>query len=338
MTVTEQTNRKTVRITGGTGFSGSYVGDEFLTNGWNVLILGKGSADNYLGRSGATFLQGRVGDRDLLDQAFAHGIDGVVHLASSTVPSTSNADKSLDVSSNLMEALELFEYCTRFGVKKIVVASSGGTVYGIPKQLPITELCPTDPICSYGIVKLALEKYCELYQRLHGLDYAVLRISNPYGPGQNPNRSQGVISVFAAKMLMQKPVTVWGNGSVVRDFLHVRDLARLFYLAMTSSATGVFNAGSGVGLSINDLILMMGRELHLTPEINKLPARVCDVPASVLSCRKARDIFGWVPEISMERGIQQVGSWLVQDVLPPIQIPTLPQLITPSLTAMEGLV
>ncbi len=308
-------SKKTVLITGGNGFIGSHVGEEFLVRGWDVVILGKAGVEGSASRPGVTRLLGRVGDKKMLEQAFALGIDGVVHLASSTGPA--NADTGFDVSSNLGESLELLECCVKYGVKKVVLASSGGTVYGIPRRLPITEESATNPICSYGIVKLAMEKYWELYGRMHGLESVVLRISNPYGPGQNPNRSQGVIAVFAAKMLEGKQLTLWGDGQVVRDFVHVRDLARLFCLAIESPATGVFNAGSGVGLSMNDLIEVMGTELKVKPDVQRLAGRACDVPASVLSCRKARETFGWVPEISMEQGIRQVGSWLRNEVLPP---------------------
>ena len=314
MTTASSTHRQTVLITGGSGFIGGYVADEFLSQGWNVVILSKTGGDSSTLRSDMVFVQGRVGDRAALDEAFGYGIHGVVHLACSSVPST--ADATVDVTSNLVESLALLEHCRIHQVRKVVLASSGGTVYGIPRTVPITEESTTDPICSYGIVKLALEKYFELYSRLHAISCVALRISNPYGPGQSPNRPQGVVSVFAAKMLQGKPLTLWGDGTVVRDFVHVRDLARLFFLAMVTPASGVYNAGSGVGLSINTLIATIGRELRVLPEVTRLPARACDVPVSVLGCRKARDTFGWRPEIPMERGIQQVGSWLLHEVLP----------------------
>jgi len=218
------------------------------------------------------------------------------------------------VRTNLVESLELFECCVKYKIPKLIFASSGGAIYGIPKQLPLPEESPTNPICSYGIVKLALEKYLELYRELHGLNYVSLRISNPYGPRQNPNGKQGVISVFASRMLQNKPLTLWGKGDAVRDFVHVRDIARLFYLAMTSKEQGVFNAGSGVGISINDLIGMMSIELGVVPNIIRLEARQADVPATVLSCRKARNSFGWVPQIPIEQGIREVGAWLSNEI------------------------
>jgi len=302
--------KRRVLVTGGGGFVGSHVADYFVANGWDVIALGNGSRPSNKTKPGINVIRGRVGDRALLEQIFSRGLDGVIHLACSTVPSSSNADKVTDVQTNLVESVELLECCVKYKIPKLVFASSGGAIYGIPERLPIPEDSPTNPICSYGIVKLAIEKYLELYHSLHGLNYVSLRISNPYGPGQDPNRKQGVIAVFAAKMLQQMPITMWGKGDTVRDFVHVRDIARLFYLAMTSKEQGIFNAGSGVGVSINDLIGMMSTELGVIPNIIRLEARDSDVPATVLSCRKVRQSFGWAPQIPLEEGIREVGSWL----------------------------
>jgi UDP-glucose 4-epimerase len=314
MSFIRRSKKPRVLITGGRGFIGSHVADHFVANGWDVIVLDHGSRPSNTSLSDFRVIRGRVGDSALLEQIFSLGLDGVIHLACSTVPTSSNEDKLTDVRTNLVESLELFECCVKYKIPKLIFASSGGTIYGIPQQLPIPEESPTNPICSYGIVKLALEKYLELYHGLHGLNYISLRISNPYGPRQDPNGKQGVISVFAAKMLQNEPLTMWGKGDTVRDFVHVRDIARLFYLAMISKEQGVFNAGSGVGVSINDLIGMMSIELGVIPNIIRLEARKCDVPATVLSCRKARHTFGWVPQIPMEQGIREVGAWLSNEI------------------------
>jgi UDP-glucose 4-epimerase len=314
MSFIKRLKKPRVLITGGTGFIGSHIADHFMANGWDVLILGHGTPPPDPPRSDLRFIRGRVGDRMLLEQIFCLGLDGVIHSACSTFPTSSNEDKVTDARTNLLESLQLFECCVKHKVPKLIFASSGGAIYGIPQQLPIPEESPTNPICSYGIVKLALEKYLELYRGLHGLNYVSLRISNPYGPRQDPNGKQGVISVFAAKMLQRKPLTLWGKGDAVRDFVHVRDIARLFYLAMLSKEQGVFNAGSGVGISINDLIYIMSAELGVIPNIIRLEARKSDVPATVLNCRKAKHSFGWVPEIPLEQGIREVGAWLSNEI------------------------
>jgi UDP-glucose 4-epimerase len=313
---TEYRNGKSVLLIGGCGFVGSHVADEFLAHGWRVVVYGKTPEKFREPLPRVTYVSGRVGDTTLLNATLATGFDCVVHLASSTVPSSSNADKPMDVRVNLLEAIPLLDACVAHKVGKFIFASSGGTVYGVPKHLPIREDDPTDPICSYGIIKLAFEKYLHLYHQLHGLDYVVLRISNPYGPRQDPAHVQGVVSVFAGKLLSGAPITIFGTGQVVRDFIYVGDLARLFYAASASQVTGTFNAGSGLGISISEILAIMIAQFGVMPQITRLPNRACDVPATVLSCEKAKATFGWKPQVSIERGIRGLGRWLVEEVLP----------------------
>ena len=303
-----------VLLIGGCGFVGSHVTDEFLSQGWEVVCLGRSPEKFRDPLPQVTYIYGRVGDRSLLEAAMSHRIDCVVHLASTTVPSTSNTDTGFDVRSNLVEALELLECCVKYKVRKLVLASSGGTVYGIPKQLPITEEDPTNPICSYGIVKLALEKYLQLYHRLHGLEYVVLKISILW-PRQDPKHVQGAVAVFAGKLIENKPITIWGTGKVVRDFIHVQDLSRLSFDAAVSRVTGIFNASSGLGVSINELLGIMIAQFDVKPQVTRVSSRACDVPATVLSSNKAKQVFGWKPQIALERGIQGVRAWIEQDAL-----------------------
>jgi UDP-glucose 4-epimerase len=311
----ESGNRRRVLLIGGSGFVGSHVGDEFLAQGWEVTVFGR-SLERFREPSPRiTYIPGHLNEHSVLDGAIARNMDCVVHLVSSTYPSTSNADPAFDVRSNLVDTLAVLDSCVKHKVRKLMFASSGGTVYGVPKRLPISEDDPTNPICSYGIVKLALEKYLQLYHRLYGLEYVVLRISNPYGPRQDPTRIQGAVSVFAAKILESKPITIWGTGRVVRDFIHVQDLARLFVAAAVSRVTGVFNASSGIGVSLNDLIAIITDQFGMAAEVNRVAGRACDVPVAVLDCERAKTIFGWKPQISLERGIQGVRTWMLQEVL-----------------------
>jgi UDP-glucose 4-epimerase len=187
--------------------------------------------------------------------------------------------------------------------------SSGGTVYGSPRAVPVDESHPNDPICSYGISKLAIEKYLFLYQQLYGLNYIALRAANPYGPGQNPYSGQGVIANFVHRMLSKQSIEIWGNGDIVRDYFHVRDLASLTKLALFSTETGVFNAGSGVGVSINQLIKILGSIIKYQTEIVYKEQRILDVPAIVLDCAAAKRKFGWQAGTSLQDGIEDYVSW-----------------------------
>ncbi len=301
-------------VIGGNGFVGSHVVDELILHEHKVVIY-----DRSLDRFRAALpmvehVRGELGNRGELERTIAAGMDVVFHLVSSTLPKNSNDDPIFDVQMNLLESIALMELCVKHKVKKLVFISSGGTVYGIPRQLPIPEDHPTNPICSYGIVKLAIEKYLQLYYHLHGLPYCVLRLANPYGIRQDPRGTQGVVSVFLGKMMRGDEIQVWGDGAVVRDFIHVKDIANLCRMAATSQAVGVFNVGTGKGLSIQKLIEVISNQFGLRPRIVNKPARDFDAPAVVLDPTKAQSEFGWMPGIPLRDGLEEMYEWLENEV------------------------
>ena len=294
-----------VLVLGGAGFIGRHVVELFRSLGTKVAVLDVVPKAHY-SVCNVTYYQGDFSDfKDIAECMESSGATHVVHLVSTTLPKTSNDNMIYDIQSNVMSTVRLLDLCVKHRLKKIVFMSSGGTVYGKSHTLPIEEGHPTDPICSYGITKLTIEKFIQLYSREHGIDHVILRPSNPYGPGQNPSSGQGVITTFLGKIANRQPLEVWGDGSTIRDYFHVSDLANLTCQATLSDATGVFNAGSGSGTSINQLITVIGEILGVNPEVNFLPARTFDVPAIVLDRRKAHDAFGWVPKISLEGGIRR---------------------------------
>ncbi len=237
--------------------------------------------------------------------------DVVYHLASGSVPSTSNADPHHDIEVNLQGTLRLLEACRQAGVRRIVFVSSGGTVYGQLKQSPVPEDHPTFPICSYGIVKLAIERYLHLYQTLHGLDYTILRASNPYGPFQSTTGLQGVVPVFVSKLLLREPIEIWGDGSVVRDFLHVDDLVGALKMAghMSEGKSGIYNVGSGYGTSLNKLLKTLTRVSGLSDTRIYRPGRAYDVPRSVLDITRIKSELDWKPNLSLEEGLSSTLEW-----------------------------
>jgi UDP-glucose 4-epimerase len=177
--------------------------------------------------------------------------------------------------------------------------------------VPIAEDHPTDPITSYGIVKLAVEKYLGLFQRLHGLDYAVLRVSNPYGPYQNPGGQQGAVAVFLQHLSAGEPITIWGDGSVVRDYLYVSDLAEALVLAGgVESRQSVFNVGSGRGTSLNELISLIVDVTGERPEVEYVSGRAMDVPANVLDVTRAREELGWRSRTDLVEGTARTWDWI----------------------------
>ena len=296
-----------ILIIGGCGFIGSHVAEVLAAAGEDLVIFDRNGDDPTRRHAAATYIKGDFGNRGALSGIFeSNRVDRVVHLAASTLPGSSNRDPEFDVRSNIAETAGLLELCVRFGTKKILFLSSGGTVYGIPRYMPVDERHPTDPISSYGISKLSIEKYLHLYRHLHGLDYVALRAANPYGPRQLPISEQGVIGVFAYRMLCGEEIVVWGDGSVVRDYLHVHDLAHLCRLALASTISGVFNAGSGIGRSLSEVIAALEVALGERATVRYEAGRAFDVPRIVLDSSEAHNAFGWQPAIGFEHGLVEV--------------------------------
>lgn len=258
----------------------------------------------------AECMEGELGNHGLIREA-VEGIEVVYHLAGTTLPKTSNDDPIYDVRSNLVDTIQLLEACVAAGVRKVVFASSGGTVYGVPEAVPIGEDHPTNPISSYGIVKLAAEKYLELFRHLYNLDYTALRVSNPYGPFQDPKGQQGAISVFLHRIYEGWPISIWGDGSVVRDYLYVSDLMDVLErVAEVESRERVFNIGSGRGTSLNELVQLMVEAVGEQPTVEYLPARALDVPVSVLDVSRAYAELGWSPKTELAEGIVRTWDWI----------------------------
>jgi UDP-glucose 4-epimerase len=302
-------------VLGGCGFLGSHIVDVLLEEGIEVIVLDRRHEKFRLPLGSVSYVLSDFGNRKQLDELLGYGIDVVIHLVSTTTPRVSNDNPIFDVQTNLIESLRLFELCVAHKVGKVVFISSGGTVYGINSVSSITEEYPTLPICSYGIVKLAIEKYLHLYKTLYGLNSVIFRLSNLYGIRQDPHSDQGFIPIIMAKMLRGEKLTIWGDGSTVRDYIHVRDVARLCYLAAVSKETGVFNAGSGVGISLNELINAMAFQCGVKPELVREPPRKFDVPHVVLNCKKANKAFSWKPVIELNEGLLEMERWLKSGVI-----------------------
>lgn len=297
-------------VVGGNGFIGSHLVDRLLQRGQSVRIYDR-SPNEFRGvPAGVEYVRGELENLDLLKEA-VEGMEVVYHFASSTLPKTSNDDPVHDIRSNLVNTIHLLEVCVAAGVRKVVFPSSGGTVYGATQTAPVDETHPTNPISSYGIVKLAIEKYLKLFDHLHGLDYTVLRISNLYGPYQNPASQQGVISVFLYRVYTGQPITIWGDGSVIRDYLYISDLVdALETVAQVETQNKLFNIGSGRGTSLNDLIDLIAAVIHERPAVEYLSSRLLDVPTSVLDASRARRELGWGPKTDLTEGIARTWEWL----------------------------
>ena len=224
-------------VLGGSGFIGSHLVDCLLEGGVAVRVYGRHPERTRPTPSGVDFRPGCFSDGASLAEAVVD-VDVVYHCLSSTVPATSNMDPVSDIQDNLITSVRLLEIMRKAKVNRLVYLSSGGTVYGPPETNPISEDHPKRPISSYGIVKSTIEKYILMEQFLHGLSPVILRPSNPYGPRQGHSGVQGVVGSFLWRILNNQPVQIWGDGSIVRDFIHVADLAELCSQCGESDVTG----------------------------------------------------------------------------------------------------
>lgn len=296
-------------VVGGNGFIGSRLITRMLAADDQVAVLDTGAARSDFDWSRVDYRQGSLTDVALLDSAL-EGVDVVYHCASSTVPSSSNLNPVGDIEQNLVGAVHLLEAMRHRGKRRIVYLSSGGTVYGNPSVVPVSEDHPLNPISSYGVVKVAIEKYLLMYEALHGIEPVIVRPSNPYGPGQRPTGVQGLIASFLGKVLSGEPLTVWGDGEVVRDYLYIDDLVEFLWLAGTRPVPGTYNVGSGEGQSVNQIIDAISRSIGRTPDIVRMENRSFDVRRIVLDISRARAVFAWAPSVGLDEGISAARVWI----------------------------
>ncbi len=239
------------------------------------------------------------------------GVDVVIHLVGLTLPGPSNQNPVYDVETTVIGTLKLLDAAVKKGVKKVVFASSGGTVYGIPNILPIPEAHPTFPLCSYGITKLMVEKYLELFRHLKGLEYTVLRIANPYGERQRMDNVQGAIAVFLGRVLVGGKITIWGDGSVARDYLHVSDLVTAFLKVIEQDThERIYNIGSGHAVSLKNVLTVIKHVTGRRLCVEYTDARKEDVPINCLDIGLAIRDLHWHPVLSLEDGISRTWEWM----------------------------
>jgi len=299
-----------VLVTGGNGFIGTYCVDALAAEGLEVHVY-----DLFERRLGALperagFTQGDLADQDRLRGAL-EGADAVLHLAWSGIHESSTRDPAGDVAANLLPSLRLVDACAELGVRRLVFLSSGGAVYGSGAPA-MGEEHPTDPISAYGISKLAVEKYLHLYRVQHGLEYVVLRPSVPYGPGQDAQRRQGVVSVFLHRIARGQPVEIWGDGSAIRDYFYVADLARATVAAVTRAPEGprVFNLGGGRGYSLHQLLEILEEVTGRTPGVEYREPRKIDPPRVSLDISRAERHLGWRPVVDLREGVERTWEWI----------------------------
>ncbi|MFC1682623.1 NAD-dependent epimerase/dehydratase family protein [Candidatus Zixiibacteriota bacterium] len=299
-----------ILVTGGAGFIGSNVADEFIAQGHEVVIvddLSTGFQNNV--PKEATFYPVDIRDPDLSNVFEKEKPEVVDHHAAQIDVRKSVVDPMFDAQVNVLGSLNVLQQCVKHGVKKVLYASTGGAVYGEPDYLPADEKHPIRPLCQYGITKHTVEHYLYLYHHNYGLDYTVLRYPNVYGPRQDPHGEAGVVAIFTEALFAGQRPTIFGDGTHTRDYVFVGDIARANHLALEAGSGQVINLGWGREISVNDICTCLKK--HLGVEIEPIYAeeRLGEIHRICLNGARAQEQLHWQPQVALDEGIRRTVEY-----------------------------
>lgn len=304
-------NQRRVMLLGGSGFIGVHLSHHLQRNGIQPVVVDwvKPSVE------GVEYHAAELRTIADLAPGLIESVEAVYLLAWTTKPKAANQSPTYDLDSNVLAGLHFLDGILLLKKRpKIIFVSTGGAVYGVPKNQPTPETECARPIGAYGISKLFFEHYLDLYCRQHGLDYLVLRPGNPYGEGQSPDASQGAVAVFLGHIAKKEPIHIWGDGGVLRDYVYIHDLVEGMLLALDykpgKENIRTFNLGSGGGLTLNQLLEIIEKITSEKPSVQYESGRQVDVPAIILDCERAEAHFGWKANTSLEIGIARTWEWV----------------------------
>lgn len=297
-------------IIGGGGFVGRHVALVLARRGHHVVIANRTPPRCVFPvdiRDRITWTQFNMTEPNGWE-ALIDGAQVVHHYAWTTIPATANADPEGDLSVNVASTLSLLEALRRRTTPpSLIFASSGGTVYGKLQHIPVRENHPLEPITAYGASKAAIELYCGYYRAIHEIDCRVIRLANPFGAGQDFARGQGAVTTFLNNALTGEPITIWGDGETVRDYIHISDAAAgIVALALAPrmlNGPWTFNIASGQGVSLNKIVTELETQFNCKLDVRREAGRTFDVPVSVLDVTLAHTQLGWSPRLSFSEGI-----------------------------------
>lgn len=296
-----------VLVIGAAGFLGRHVVEAVLTEGGAAIGLDRNPAPATF--AGQGWHVAEATDIDLI-RRLAQDATDVIFLAGHSRPAGGYASLASEIDTEVTYALAAAEACRDAGVARFIFASSGGTVYGADVAVPTTETEPTTPRSSYGLAKLVVEHGLRLIAQQGQMRAIVLRISNPYGPGQLVKRQQGIIAAAMNALMSGQALEIWGDGSVIRDFLYVSDTAAAFTAALRSTEPYLLvNIGSGQGVSIRDLCDEIARISGHPLNRTYLPDRSVDLPVAILDPSLAQKTLGWTPRVGLADGLRHTYDW-----------------------------
>jgi UDP-glucose 4-epimerase len=301
----------------GGGFLGAHVAQRLAAQGHSVIVYSR-SFNDWLVRTDRSS-EGRIelaegelpagrGLRELIE-----GADIVFYMAGSSTPSMAQTDPGGSIMSSVVPAAAVLDLMRSTSTRRIVLASSGGTVYGAVKQLPTSEEHATEPISLHGHNSLTVERYAMFFAQQYGFEPVIIRYSNPYGPGQLARHGQGVVAAWCEALARGETITLYGDGRVRRDFVFIDDAATATVLAgLQSPGPAIYNVGSGESSSLQTLFETLERVAQRRARIRHIPARPIDVPATQLDCTKLRSSLGWEATTTLEDGIRASWEWTLQ--------------------------
>jgi len=306
-----------VLVTGGAGFIGAGLVERLVAEGEEVDViddLSTGTLANLAkaragGPGRASFHRLDIRSPGVVELIGHRRPEVIFHLAAQADVRVSVATPAFDAEVNILGSLNVCEGALAAGTRKVVFAGSGGTLYGVPEALPVTEEHPRRPVSPYGVAKKAVGDYLHYYREIRALDYSVLALANVYGPRQDPHGEAGVVAIFASKLLDRQVPTIYGDGSQTRDFVYVDDVVEAFARARDAGSGMLANIGTGVETSVNALFATMARLARFKEPPVYAPARPGELARSALDPTWAGKVLGWTPATSLEEGLRRTLAW-----------------------------
>jgi UDP-glucose 4-epimerase len=300
-------------VLGANGFIGSHLVDKLVQKGESVRAFDRFGERpvNFSLNANIEQFSGNFLNRADLESAL-EGMDYVFHLVSTTTPATAENDPLIDIDTNIRMSVEFLEECVKHDIKRVIFASTGGAIYGdVNSDAPISEDTNPQPVSPYAIGKLTIEHYLRYFSRKFDLSTLTFRISNPYGERHSPINRQGVIPIFLHHIANNEPITLLGDGSMVRDYLYVEDLASLIALSFQGAKQPLYNLGSGQGVNLNELIETIKKVTQREIDIEHLPKPPTFVQKAVLDISRFKAEFGIVPQTPLEEGIRKTWEYVL---------------------------
>lgn len=307
-------NKTNVVIIGAGGFIGTNLSIYLAKTGkYNLILVDRNDNFEPIRKLNLLNIDYVISDCESKDdfKKITKNSEIVYYLLSTNVPGTSNINISAELTSNTKMATNFLEACVENNVKKVVFPSSGGAVYGKGVAFPIKEDSSTSPITTYGLQKLIIEKLIYLYSHLYGFDYRIIRLSNLYGPYQKPDGVFGVVANFVYNAIRKEELAVYGDGSIVRDFMYIDDAIRgIVNIVNGDSKNKLFNLGTGCGTSINELLDLIEKNIKSKLKVKKQQSRIVDVSKNYLDINLYEKTFGKLELLSMDEGIKKTVEFM----------------------------